>query len=63
MSLGANLRCEKLLRYSLADDTATFLLEGVLLLCNAFDEDVLLLTCLNVLLDFLTAFRCLKQTK
>lgn len=60
MSLGANLRYEKLLRSTLADDTATFLLERVLVLCNAFDEDVLLLSSLNVVLDFLAAFRCLK---
>lgn len=60
MSLDANLRCEKLLGSSLADDTATFLLEGVLVLWNAFDKDVLLHSSLNVVLDFLTAFRCLK---
>lgn len=60
MSLGANLRYEKLLRLSLADDTATFLFEGVLLLWNAFDEGVLIHSSLNVVLDFLAAFRCLK---
>lgn len=63
MSLGANLKNEKLLRSHLADDTATFLLEGVLVLWNAFDEDVLLLTTLNVVLDFFTAFGCLKWTE
>lgn len=56
MSLGANLRYEKLLRSSLADDTATFLLEGVLILWNAFDKDVLIHSSQNVVLDFLTAF-------
>lgn len=60
MSLGANLRYEKLLRYSLADYTATFLLEGVLVLCDSFDKDVFLHSSLNVFLDFLAAFRCLK---
>lgn len=60
MSSGANLRYEQLLRFSLADDTTTFLLEGVLVLCNAFDKGVLLHSSLNVVLDFLTAFRCLK---
>lgn len=60
MSSGANLRYEKLLRSRLADDTATFLLEGVLVLWDAFYEDVLLLSGLNVVLEFLTAFRCLK---
>lgn len=61
MSSGANLRYEKLLRSRLADDTAAFLLEGVLVLWNAFDEDVLLLSGLNVFLEFLAAFRCLKR--
>lgn len=61
MSSGANLRYEKLLRSRLADDTASFLLEGVLVLWDAFDEDVLLLSGLNVFLEFLAAFRCLKR--
>lgn len=61
MSLGANLWHEKLLRSILADDTAAFLLERVLLLWNAFDEGVLLHSVLDVFLDFLTAFRCLKK--
>lgn len=62
MSLGANLRYEKLLRSNLADDTTTFLLEGVFVLCNAFDQGVLLHSSLNIVLDFLAAFRCLKQS-
>lgn len=62
MSLGANLWHEKLLRSILADDTAAFLLERVLLLGDAFDEGVLLHSLLDVFLDFLTAFRRLKQS-
>lgn len=46
----------------LADDTSTFLLEGVLILWNAFDEDVLLHAGLDVLLDLLAAFGGLKRS-
>lgn len=60
VSLGANLRYEKPFWSRLADDTSTFLLEGVLILGNAFDQDVLLHSSLNVLLDLLAAFRSLE---
>lgn len=63
MSFGANLRYEKLLRFGLADDTTPFLLEGVLVLCDAFDKGVLLHASLNVVLDFLAAFGCLQSTE
>lgn len=46
----------------LADDTSTFLLEGVLILRNAFDEDVLLHASLDVLLDLLAAFGGLRRS-
>lgn len=52
---------EKLLRSTLGEHAATFLLEGVLILCDAFDEDVFVHSCHNVIFDFLTAFRCLKR--
>lgn len=60
---GANLRLEKLLRFSLANDTAALLLEWVLLLWDAFEEDVLFLAGLNVVLDLLTAFRRLQVNR
>lgn len=63
VSLGANLSYEKLLRSNLGDDTTTFLLEGVFVLCNAFDKSVLLHSSLDVFLDFLAAFRCLEQSE
>lgn len=63
LSLGANLRYEKLLGSNLADGATTFLLEGVLVLCNAFDKGVLLHSSLNVVLDFLAAFRRLKAIR
>lgn len=52
----ANLSYEKLFKFSLADNTAAFLLEGVLLLRDAFDQDVFFHTSLDVVLDFLAAF-------
>lgn len=60
LSSSANLSNEKLLKSSLADDTATFLLEGILLLRNSFNKNVLLLSSLNVLLYFFAAFGCLR---
>lgn len=47
---------EKLLRSSLEKHTATFLLEGVLILWDAFDEDVFVHSGHDVVFDFLTAF-------
>lgn len=53
---------EKLLRSSLGEHAATFLLEGVLILCDAFDEDIFIHSGHDVVFDFLAALRCLKGT-